>query len=349
MLDGSFAGARLGQCTALDVNSVVLVNRPEDEPPINHSPWYAFRVTEGQGGLQVRIDYAAHAHRYWPKVSLDGVRWVPLSAERVKQLDDGKSVVLNLDVFRTPMWVAGQEILDNAWYEEWYQQLESTGAFEAKVIGRSEGGREIVGLDTGVAAEEMLVLLGRAHPPEVTGALAMRHFVDHLVSEHAEFLARYRVIMVPQLNPDGVALGHWRHSLGSIDLNRDWGPFSQPETRAVRDWLESRIAKGASPIMMIDFHSTQRNLMYTQSEEEEARTQGFTTAWLQRAASMGVYPFEQQRRHNLGRPTAKNYFFERFGIPAVTYELGDETDREQIASSARVFADALVETIKQRQ
>jgi hypothetical protein len=31
-------------------------------------------------------------------------------------------------------------------------------------------------------------------------------------------------------NPDGVDKGHWRLNDGGVDLNRDWGPFTQPET-----------------------------------------------------------------------------------------------------------------------
>lgn len=345
-LEGQFPGARLGKCRVVSDSEVVLTNHPEDQPPINHSPWYAFRVTEGQGSLQVRIDYAVHVHRYHPKISIDGIRWQRLDDERIRRLDGGRSVVFDLEIDRTPLWIAGQEVLDNAWYESWYDSLE--GTFAKRVIGESFGGRSIVALENDTKAEHMVLLLGRAHPPEVTGAIGMQAFVNRLVSEHSEFLQEYRVLVVPQLNPDGVALGYWRHGLGGVDLNRDWGPFTQPATQAVRRFLDGYVTAGLQMVVMLDFHSTQRNLFYTQSEEEESLTDGFVTQWLALAASRGVYPFEQQRRHNRGQPTSKNYFYERFGIPAITYEVGDETPREDIVNAAYVFADTFVETLSQK-
>ena len=35
---------------------------------------------------------------------------------------------------------------------------------------------------------------------------------------------------------------------------------------------------------------------------------------------------------------AKNFFFKEFNIPTVTYEVGDETDRNSINQSAKIFS-----------
>ena len=56
----------------------------------------------------------------------------------------------------------------------------------------------------------------------------------------------------------------------------------------------------------------------------------------------------QVARHNSGGATSKNYFFQRFRIPATTYEVGDETDRTEIRDSAVTFADAFVEALSER-
>ena len=42
-------------------------------------------------------------------------------------------------------------------------------------------------------------------------------------------------------NPDGVDSGYWRHNSNGVDLNRDWIEFTQPETKAIKQFLESKV------------------------------------------------------------------------------------------------------------
>jgi len=42
--------------------------------------------------------------------------------------------------------------------------------------------------------------------------------------------------------------------------------------------------------------------------------------------------------------SSQKLHLQRFGIPAITYEVGVETDREMIESSAGVFAAAMIQT-----
>src|SRR3546814_5882297 len=90
-------------------------------------------------------------------------------------------------------------------------------------------------------AREVLLVLGRQHPPETTGTQALMGFVDELAADSLlarDFRERTLVIVLPLLNPDGVVEGNWRGNINGQDLNRDWGPFTQSETRAARDLLE---------------------------------------------------------------------------------------------------------------
>jgi len=343
-LVGDFEGARLGGCQFHSERSVQLINAPENKP-INHSPWYAFKVKAGRGPLTVRIDYTLHTHRYWPKISTNGVDWAPVSSKAFRQ--DGDSLVMQLDVQKLPLWVSAQEQLTSSWYAGWLSELESSYGTSRSVVGQSIEGRPLFLIESNPAANKAIVLLGRQHPPEVTGALAMRFFVDELSRceglARCDFFKQFNLIIAPQLNPDGVANGHWRHNMAGTDLNRDWGPFEQPETRLMNRAILDVLDRGSTPIIMIDFHSTQRNLFYTQSENEEKVIGTLVSRWLAAARSRpGIYEFSQERRHNEGRPTAKNYFFQRFSIPAVTYEVGDETPRADIETSARILARTLI-------
>lgn len=62
-----------------------------------------------------------------------------------------------------------------------------------------------------------MMVIGRLHPPEVTGQFALQAFVESLCmdSETAKkFRKEYTVYVVPMMNPDGVDNGHWRHNTG---------------------------------------------------------------------------------------------------------------------------------------
>jgi predicted deacylase len=82
-------------------------------------------------------------------------------------------------------------------------------------------------------------------------------------------MERFRFLIVPELNLDGIAQGHWRTNAGLKDLNRDWGPFEQPETRAVRNALFDLIEVGARPMLLLDFHATRRTVLYTPPDDAD--------------------------------------------------------------------------------
>ena len=158
-----------------------------------------------------------------------------------------------------------------------------------------------------------------------------------------EFRDRFAIIAIPLMNPDGVAKGHWRHNANGVDLNRDWGPFTQPETQNILPLLETLDESGTRIRLMLDFHSTRSNLFYTQLAEESELAGEFASTWLGRARQrLPDYEFEHDARETSEQANSKNYFFVRYGIPAITYELGDETERDDIRQSASVFAQEMM-------
>ncbi len=183
-------------------------------------------------------------------------------------------------------------------------------------------------------------------PGEVTGAIAMRPFVDTVLGDlplAKQFRERFMVIVIPLLNPDGVVLGHWRHNVNGVDLNRDWGPFTQPETQGAERLLAELDQAGLKIRLMLDFHSTKSNKFYTQLKDDGTVPEMFATKWLSRSKErLPDFEFEHDARERSEQPNTKNYFFKRYGIPAITYELGDETDRGQIVASAPIFAEEMM-------
>lgn len=345
-----FEGAPASTCAITGEREFDVLITPEHAPPINPSPWYAFRYeSTGDALVTVNLRYLSGAHRYAPKWS-DGstVRELPVDLS-----EDSKSATLRLPPGKGQ--VSAQELITTADHSADLRRWGAALGAQPFTLGASHDGRPIEAIRLGPTdAPRLVVLLGRQHPPEVTGAVAMRAFVDDLVARLADepqAFADHQFLIVPLLNPDGVARGHWRANLGAVDLNRDWGDFSQPETRAVKAWLDA-LPASVRPVAMIDFHSTSRNLFYVQGDEEaSAAQQRFRTAWLTgKENALPGYPFTiEPRNANPGSGTAKNWFHATFAAPAYTYEVADTADRAATRDAARQFAAILptaLETLK---
>lgn len=355
-VDAQFSSANMASCSIAADRTIEVKLVPEDVP-INASPWYAVRVTPTVSGpVRLVLNYDEHPHRYKPKVSMDGESWTVLPEDRVETSAGGFRVVLDLDLDDTPLFVSAQELFTNAAKDAWIERAAETEGVALTQIGISIEGRPIKMLATqaSTASAKTVMIAGRQHPPEIPGALGAAVFLDELLSDTElarTFRDTFNLVMVPHMNPDGVEHGYWRHNMGGLDLNRDWGPFTQPETQAVKaviDEIESDPEQELA--VFLDFHSTRYNVFYTQPVGEDGTDYGFTATWLERSgARLPDYEFGRQGNHRPEFPTSKNYIHERFGIPAITYEIGDETDRTQIDVSAKVFAQELMKLLLEKE
>lgn len=341
-----FEGASRSACHVEDDRTVSILITPEHQPPINPSPWYAFRYRTAEGGrLTVNLRYIGARHRYAPKWRGRG----DPAALSVAVAADGSAATITLPPGEGV--VSGQPLVTAAHYDRALKQLVTDGGGHRQVLGHSHDGRPVEAVRLGNAdAPHLVVLLGRQHPPEVTGAMAMDAFstaIARLVRSGGIDRTRFQFLIVPLLNPDGVARGHWRANLGGVDLNRDWGQFKQPETRAVGDWL-AKLPAGVRPVLMLDFHSTRRNTVYVQGAEASAQGKAFLAAWLGgKEEAFAGYPFTiDPRDANPGTGTAKNWFNATYGIPAYTYEAGDESDPAAVRGAAEGLAQGLVPALE---
>lgn len=340
-----FEGASTSRCAVRGEREFAILITPEHAPPINPSPWYAFRYRADPGAdVTVRLQYLGGSHRYAP-ILTDGAASRPLD---IAVSEDKASATMTLPPGQG--MVSAQEVLGLTHFRAAMQRWAAATGKEPEVIGQSHQGRPVEALRMGdPAAPHLVVLLGRQHPPEVTGVIAMEAFVDRLAAMLATdpaLGARYQFLVVPMLNPDGVALGHWRANLGGVDLNRDWGAFTQPETSSIKRWLGA-LPDGVRPVLMLDFHSTYRNLFYVQGDEAGAAGEEFLSRWLgEREGAFPDYPFTIERRNaNPGSGTTKNWFNETYGIPAYTYEAADTADRSGTRKAAEALASGLPDAL----
>ena len=105
-----------------------------------------------------------------------------------------------------------------------------------------------------------LLVLCRQHGDEPASTEALLHLIHSAAfggdpALHSA-LSHVTLYVVPMVNPDGADAGTRVNGVGA-DLNRDWGVFAQPETRAV-----AAAAKCIRPALVVDAHNWDGNDEY---------------------------------------------------------------------------------------
>ena len=348
--DNLFDGARLNDFTFVADNLFQATTSPENTP-INHSPYYAFRIWSDKAqDIQVELNYTAHKHRYHPKVSTDGVNWKLLDDSQVTLAPDSVNAFLTLQISSDTLWVAAQEVQNSSHVRQWCEAEATHPNVHLSSIGKSKLDRELWLLDIyegEVQKKDVIVILSRQHPPEVTGWFAMKSFVEEIIADNPlsnAFRKKYRIMVFPLMNPDGTDMGHWRHNAGGIDPNRDWAYYRQPENRQVADYVVHTAKKNKSDVILgLDFHSTFWDIYYT-NKELPKHIPHFKDYWLW-GIHQSLGEKTNERPSKLGGPVSKNWFLTQFGAVGITYEIGDSTPRDFIKEKGKVSATEMMEIL----
>jgi hypothetical protein len=338
-IDNKFEG---GACEKpyLDSSGAICIPIVPENEPINSSPWYAFRIsTEKHRELEIRLIYPSkYKHRYDPKWSGDRGLWHELRGR-----SQDKEYTFYLELSNKPLFVASQPLFTSSDISRWI--LDLTGS-EALKIGDSPRGRPIPYFELGNRSSgRQLLVLGRQHPPEVTGHKAMQYFIEAL-QEAPDFAAKYHLLVLPLLNPDGVDQGNWRHNSGGVDLNRDWAEFHQEETRLARDFIKNWVKEKL--IFAIDFHSTYEDIYYIVNPELNNGQARFAEEWINRSSRhlSGYSPHIKPLYFEPPTSTAFSYLFETYGTEALVFEIGDKTPDEFIRQKSTAAAKELIEILE---
>ena len=148
------------------------------------------------------------------------------------------------------------------------------------------------------------------------------------------------------VNPDGVDMGHWRHNAGGIDLNRDWSHYRQEETRVVAEHLVKSLNETNDQLLLgLDFHSTQEDIYYTLTDNRQSSVFGFKDTWLHAIDAAFPDYTPDDAPYDLDQPISKAWFYLQFNAESITYEVGDETDREFVRAKARVAAREMMKLL----
>ncbi len=341
-LTTNFPTGRMDDCKRVGESHYLITLIPENSP-INSSPWYAFKVqAKVETKITITMEVPGYKHRYPPKISHDGKTW-QLQKYRI----EGDRLIMQVLASPKTITIAAQEIINNQYYVDWAMDLSVKDSVSHSVLGESTQGRLIYKIESrNINVNEWIVILGRQHPPEVTGALALFSFVEALLSDSElgqSYRENYNILVIPNINPDGVYAGNWRHNANGLDLNRDWKDFSQVETRQINAYLEQLVRQGQKIKFAIDFHSTRHDVFYTIPVDYGVEDAYFVQHWLDDLdRKMPKFNVIMKPGNNPNLGVSKQYFSDKFGVHAITYEMGDNTDRNQIKNIAYNAANALM-------
>ncbi len=362
-ISNEFDGARLNGAV-LTHDTVVTVLITAENTPINSSPWYAFKIwSETPQNIRLKITYSEGvSHRYYPKISYDGVNWNILDSvyfqagtASIAKGETPKFCTANISTGSDTLWFSAQEIITSEFIYNWENGLAELPFVSLSEIGRSREGKPINVLQIGnPESKKLIMVLSRQHPPEISGWLAMKWFTETLCAENTtaeNFRNEYVVYVVPLVNPDGVDNGHWRHNSGGIDLNRDWEDFNQPETQAIKKFIGQKAAEGGRFYFAIDFHSTQEDIYYTINPENKGNMPGLVPALIKLTGAEipGYEPNIRPNSDNQPKINSTSYFFFEFGTEGVTYEVGDETPRDFVKLKSEITANKLMGLMTNKQ
>ncbi len=361
-----FAGARLNNVERDETGRYVVTILPENAP-INPSPWYAFTVrSDRKKEIRIKLVYPEFSrHRYAPQVSKDGRKWKYLAKQYITEEERGtaasgpgslpKSITMRLKVGRKPLWVSAQELQDSSRVYAWMDKLSRKHRLRIQPFGKSKEGRPLKVMQIGNSgSKNMMLVISRQHPPEVTGYFAMQAFVEELLDDSRlakDFRRDWNIFVIPLMNPDGVDEGHWRHNAGGVDLNRDWTVFNQPEGLAVSNFIKQQeAATGGKFYFGIDFHSTWNDIYYPMAKGIDGNMPNLVHDWLEniRKEIKGYKPNIEPNRRLEPAIVSRNYFLRSHGMEAIVFEIGDNTPRKFIRKKGRVGAKELMKLMTER-
>lgn len=363
-LSNNFDGARLNDVKMKGDTLQLLIEA--ENTPINNSAYYAFKIWSNTSQkVLIELTYTTgYNHRYLPKIKIKNKAWVSVNPSLIKidvpakHYRSATKAIFPLDLTTDTLTVAAQPIVNSHDTKVWYANLAKGKEkwIRIKSVGKSVQGRDLPVLDiydgNTPKGRDIVVFLTRQHPPEVTGYLAFKTFMETIIQGHdpsldeSSFLKTYRILAFPILNPDGVDLGYWRHNTHGVDLNRDWGSFNQPEVKQVADFInKEKEAASARVVLGLDFHSTRSDIFYINKNVEGMIMPNFVKDWFTRLINNIPNYRINSRSSRAGTKVAKGWFQSKHNSVGITYEMGDNTPPERIDEIARQGAIQVVQLL----
>lgn len=249
-----------------------------------------------------------------------------------------------------------------------FAETGNPAAYEEYTIGYSVEKRQInaVSIESG---ERNVILIGGIHGGYEWNTIVLaRRIMEYYIENTQEIPAGYSLHFIPNMNPDGlykITGGKpidkvnfaekntvpGRFNANGVDLNRNWdddewkptsywghrvvdageSPFSEPETRIVRDFILER-----DPELIIFFQSAANGIWYGGKQDMWEPARRFAEAYSQASG----YPLPEGTDGPVSYEitgSASGYLYSR-GIPTLTIELETHLQIEYERNRAGVKA-----------
>ena len=235
--------------------------------------------------------------------------------------------------------------------------------------GKSVLGREIYALLMG-RGQRTVVFVGGTHGQEWLTSIILMRFCEDILSGESfcgysaeELLSGVRLVVIPELNPDGIEIALqrradsetlWNANARGVDINHnfnaDWyalrdfeekqgilgpsprrygGPYpeSEPETKAITRFLRS-----VDVDMLISFHSQGEEIYYEYGNNTPEKSLYIAKI----LASLTEYTLVKNEGHCAGGGL-KDWFIEERRKPAFTIEIGKGQNPLPIADADEIY------------
>lgn len=231
--------------------------------------------------------------------------------------------------------------------------LEQKSFINGEIVGKSHLDKPIRVMKIEESQDRnILILMTRQHPPEITGQIAFNTFIETILDStylSNRFRKYFQIYAFPMVNPDGADQGHWRHNAGGVDLNRDWWEFRQPEIKAITDYLKKKLLNDSTRVWYgFDFHSTGGDVLYPISNEIIPDETSITKPWIDNMKKRLPTDEWKIEPFDISSPIAKNWIYRTFGAEAITYEVGDETNRNHVRFKSKIAAEEMMRILLNR-
>src|SRR5690606_22404699 len=172
-ISNDFSGGRLNGMTRVNDTLYECLITSENTP-VNESPWYAFKVwSKKNKTISIKLTYQNKVrHRYTPKISHDGVTWKSVEEGNKESTERKATYTFQIPVSANTTWISAQELVTSSHVDQWIASLEAISKIDT--MGYSHYGRPLKAIKIGnLSSKNVIVVLGRQHPPEVTGHYAL--------------------------------------------------------------------------------------------------------------------------------------------------------------------------------
>jgi len=200
-----------------------------------------------------------------------------------------------------------------------------------------------------------VLYVGAIHGNEISTKSLMNRWIDELESKARNIPADKTIIVIPAINPDGVAAGT-RTNAHNVDLNRNFGtsdwqsdvttvgnqpfpggggpaPMSEQETMVLASFVQS-----INPVLILSYHSTASIVAGNQA--------GNSSSLATEYSQLSGYSNETGQTSTVFEysisGTSDDWYAERLGITSVLIELGSQTNNQFSRNQQAMWAMANV-------